>query len=136
MRTGDNSAAVAEQFGISLKALRLYERLGMLAPPRTQAGWRVYGAREFERLPALLSLKQLGLPLARIAELLKAGKTDLDALLAVQEQMLLESRAEADHALRLIRIARARLAGREALCADDFAQLVRRVSATVLRWTP
>lgn len=135
-KPGDNSAAIAAQFGTSLKALRLYEQLGMLVPPRTQAGWRVYGQVEIERLHAILSLKQLGLPLACIAELLETGKADLDVLLAVQEETLLRTRAEIDHALRLVGITRVRLAGKENLNADDFAQLVRRISATVLRWTP
>ena len=132
----DNSAAIAAQFGTSLKALRLYERLGMLVPPRTRAGWRVYGPAEIERLHAILSLKQLGLTLARIAEMLRAGTTDLDTLLLVQEEMLLRARMETDHALTLIRIARARLREEEKPGADDFAAMVRRISATVLRWTP
>jgi MerR family transcriptional regulator, thiopeptide resistance regulator len=132
----DNSAAIATQFGTSLKALRLYERLGMLVPPRTKAGWRVYGPAEIERLHAILSLKQLGLKLARIAEMLRAGTTDLDTLLSVQEEMLLRARMETDHALTLIRIAKARLRAEDKLSADDFAAMVRRISATVLRWTP
>ena len=132
----DNSAAIAAQFGTSLKALRLYEQLGMLVPPRTRAGWRVYGPAEIERLHAILSLKQLGLPLARIAEMLRAGTTDLDTLLSVQEEMLLRARMETDHALTLIRIAKARLREEEKPSADDFAAMVRRISATVLRWTP
>jgi DNA-binding transcriptional MerR regulator len=136
MRAKDNSAAIAAQFGTSLKALRLYERQGMLVPPRTRAGWRVYGQAEIERLHAILSLKQLGLPLARIAELLRDGEADLDTLLGVQEKMLLESRLAAEHALTLVRIARARLKDRERPTADDLAALVRRISATVLRWTP
>jgi len=132
----DNSAAVAAQFGTSLKALRLYEQLGMLKPARTRAGWRVYGVRDIERLHAILSLKQLGLPLARIAELLKTGKSDLGVLLAVQEEMLLRSRLETDHALTLIRVARARLAGNEKLTGEELAAMVRRIEQTVLRWTP
>ena len=135
-KAGDNSAAIAAQFGISLKALRLYERLGLLKAPRTAAGWRVFGPAEVERLHAVVSLKQLGLPLARIAELLKSVKSDLDMLLEVQEQMLLRSRAETDHALKLIGIARARLTGKEPLEGEELAALVRRISATVLRWTP
>lgn len=133
---GDNSAAVAAQFGTSLKALRLYERLDMLKPARTRAGWRVYEKADLERLHAILSLKQLGLPLARIAELLKSGKTDLSVLLSMQEELLLRSRCETDHALTLIRIARARLKGKEELTAVDLAELVQKVSATVVRWTP
>lgn len=132
----DNSAAIATQFGTSLKALRLYERLGMLVPPRTKAGWRVYGPQEIERLHAILSLKQLGLPLARIAEMLRSGAADLETLLSVQEEMLLRTRLEAERALTLIRITRERLRDNKDLGADDFAALVRRIAATVMRWTP
>ncbi len=131
----DNSAAVAAQFGISLKALRLYERLGMLSAPRTQAGWRVYGPAEIGRLHAILSLKQLGLPLARIAELLRSGPTDLTALLAIQEEMILESRRESDHALALIRVAKVRVRESGNLTPDELATLVRTTSKTVIRST-
>ena len=134
-QTTDNSAAIAAQFGISLKALRLYERLGMLNAPRNAAGWRVYGPAEIERLHGILSLKQLGLPLARIAELLKARSTDLAALLSVQEEMLLESRRETDHALTLIQIAKVRVGENGKLTAGELAALVRSISKTLIRST-
>lgn len=132
----DNSGAIAAQFGISTKALRLYERLGMLTPPRTEAGWRVYGTAEIERLHAILSLKQLGLPLARIAELLKAGTTDLGTLLSVQEAMLQEIRRETEHALRLVRIAKVRVRETGNLPPEELAALVRKISQAVIRLTP
>lgn len=132
----DNSAGVAVQFGISTKALRLYERLGMLKPPRTETGWRVYGKAEIERLHAILSLKQLGLPLARIAELLKAGATDLNALLEVQEAVLHEIRRETEHALGLVRVAKVRLREKGNLTPDELAALVRKISKTAIRFTP
>lgn len=132
----DNSAAIAGQFGVSLKALRLYERIGMLTPPRNAAGWRVYGEAEIARLHAILSFKQLGLPLARIAELLKAGHTDLDALLSVQEQMLEETRREAEHALSLVKVARVRLRDQGDVPPEQLAALVRRISRTLIRRSP
>lgn len=132
----DNTAAIAAQFGVSPKALRLYERLGMLKAPRTEAGWRIYGQAEIERLHAILSFKQLGLPLARIAELLKAGQTDLAALLSVQEDMLQEARRETEHALRLVQIAKVRVRDTGNLPPDELAALVRRISGTVFRMTP
>lgn len=132
----DNSGAIAAQFGISTKALRLYERLGMLTPPRTEAGWRVYGTAEIERLHAILSFKQLGLPLARIAELLKAGTTDLKALLEVQEAMLGEILHETEHALSLVQIAKVRLREKGNLPPDELAALVSRISKTVVRFSP
>ncbi len=135
-KPADNTAAIAAQFGVSLKALRLYEQLGMLVPPRTAKGWRVYGEAEIARLHAILSLKQLGLPLARIAELLKAGKTDLTALLAVQEDMLRETIRAAEHALTLVQIARVRVRKKGNLPPDELAALVRTISPTVIRSTP
>ena len=65
----DAPAAIAEQFGVSAKALRVYERLGLIRPARTQSGWRSYGPAEIERLAIIVALKQLGLPLKRIQAL-------------------------------------------------------------------
>ncbi len=91
---------------------------------------------DIERLHAILSLKQLGLPLSRIAELLQTGTADTAALLSVQERVLRQVRLETDHALKLIAIARARLTENESLSAGELATLVRRVSRTVIQWTP
>ncbi len=37
-------AEAARRLGISIKALKLYERLGLVHPLRTQKGWRLYAA--------------------------------------------------------------------------------------------
>lgn len=132
----DNSAAIAKQFGVSLKALRLYEQRGLLKPPRNAAGWRVYGQVEIECLHVILSLKQLGLSLARIAEILKSGAADISEMLAIQEQVLAEARAETEYALKLVTIARQRLKENQSLSGDDLARLVRSIDATIVRWTP
>lgn len=135
-KPADNRAAIAAKFGTSLKALRLYEQLGLLKPPRTAAGWRVYGEAEIERLHAILSLKQLGLPLARIAELVNGRSADLAGLLDTQEQALLQMRGEVDHALDLVRIAKVRLRNGERLSPDDLARLVRRISKASVAPSP
>lgn len=132
----DNTAAIAAQFGVSMKALRLYESLGMLKPPRTQAGWRVYGPAEIQRLHAILSLKQLGLPLQRIATLMEGGASDLNALLALQEQVLKQTSRDTEHALRLVQVARARVRASKNLSADEFAALVHGISKMTFRSTP
>ena len=56
----------ARRLGVGVRALRLYERRGLVRPGRTQAGWRVYGPNEIERLHQVLTLKSLGLSLSRI----------------------------------------------------------------------
>ena len=70
---------VARRFGVSIKALRLYERRGLLKPLRSEAGWRTYGPDQIARLHQILALKGLGLSLASIGQLLASADT-LDAV--------------------------------------------------------
>ena len=80
-------AEMAERLGVSPKALRVYERAGLVRPHRTDAGWRAYGPDQQARLHQVLVLKRLGLTLARIGELLSGRLKSLDAVLAVGRQM-------------------------------------------------
>lgn len=48
-------AETAKRFGISIKALRLYEQLGLLKPPG--AAWRVYGPDQVARLHQILAVR-------------------------------------------------------------------------------
>lgn len=131
----DAPTAIARRFGVSAKALRVYERAGLIAPARTASGWRVYGQAEIERLAAIVALKQLGLPLKRIATLL-SGKADLAAALALQEEALKQTQTATEEALTLVRTARRRLAQHKALSVDELATLIRRSKMNDVKWTP
>ncbi len=129
----ETATAVARRFGVSVKALRVYEREGLLKPTRTRAGWRIYRQPELERLSAILALKQLGLPLKRICELLK-GEGDLSAALALQEAALEDAKAEAEAALALVRAARAKLAQNRSLSPDELGNIVRSTAMSEFKW--
>lgn len=129
----ETAAAVARRFGVSVKALRVYEREGLLKPARTISGWRIYRQPELERLSAILALKQLGLPLKRIGELLK-GDGDLAAALALQEAALEHAKSETEQALRLVRSARAKLAHKSSLSPDELGDLVRSTAMSEFKW--
>ncbi|CAL2057601.1 putative MerR-family transcriptional regulator [Streptomyces murinus] len=62
--------AFAARARLSAKALRLYDRLGLLAPAYVDAssGYRYYRAAQVERARLVALLRQLDMPLARIAE--------------------------------------------------------------------
>lgn len=61
----------ARLLGMTPRAIRHYERLGLLEEPeRSAAGYRLYGARELLRLHRIKRLRELGLPLRRIGEIL------------------------------------------------------------------
>ncbi|HEY3777312.1 MAG TPA: MerR family transcriptional regulator [Rhizomicrobium sp.] len=123
-------AEVARRMGVSPKALRLYEARGLVAPLRSQSGWRAYGANEIARLHQILALKRLGLPLARIADLLARRPVVLEALLATQEEMLARDQERVDRALTLVRAARGKLAVGATLSIDDLIQLTKETTMT------
>ncbi|MCZ0736247.1 MerR family transcriptional regulator [Phreatobacter sp. AB_2022a] len=56
-------AEAARRLGVSAKALRIYERHGLVAPGRTAAGWRSYGPDDMARLAEIAALRALGLSL-------------------------------------------------------------------------
>jgi DNA-binding transcriptional MerR regulator len=127
-------AETAKRFGISIKALRLYEQHGLLKPSRTANGstgaaWRVYGSDQLTRLHQILALKRLGLSLGQIGELL-VGENALDPILAVQERVLAEDGERITRALALIRRARAKLAAGDILSVDDLATLTQETAVT------
>jgi DNA-binding transcriptional MerR regulator len=127
-------AETAKRFGISIKALRLYEQHGLLKPLRTANGstgaaWRVYGSDQIARLHQILALKRLGLSLGQIGELL-AGADALDPILAVQERVLAKDSERITRALTLIRKARTKLASGDILSIDDLATLTQETVMT------
>jgi len=115
----------AKRLGVSVKALRLYEQRGFVTPLRTAADWRTYGPEQIARLHQVLALKRLGLPLARIGELLAGSAFTLASVLTLQEQVLAEEGARVGRALALVRAARAKLATGGALSIDDLTTLTK-----------
>ncbi|MDQ0601038.1 DNA-binding transcriptional MerR regulator [Streptomyces canus] len=77
--------AFAARARLSAKALRLYDRLGLLAPAQVDeaSGYRYYRPGQVERARLVALLRQLDMPLARIAEVVEAGgATGADVLAA------------------------------------------------------
>ncbi len=121
-------AELRKLLGVSIKALRLYERYGLLSPQRSASGWRVYSPEQVARLHQVLALKALGLSLTRIADLLRGSS--LGEILEVQERALLEERARLTGALKLVRKARHRLNAGEELSLEALVNLGRETART------
>lgn len=72
---------VADFFGISRKAIRLYEKKGIIKPMKVDAenGYRYYSTEQVQQLNALLELKALGFSLDEIKGIIdgKAAKAPL-----------------------------------------------------------
>lgn len=123
-------AEVTRLLGVSAKALRLYEARGLLKPLRSETGWRTYGAPEFTRLHHIVALKRLGLPLAKIEEILSRRSVSLERVLLVQEEALSREELRVNHALVLVRAARRKLATGHTLSIDDLIQLTKETTMT------
>jgi MerR family transcriptional regulator, thiopeptide resistance regulator len=127
-------AETARRFGVTIKALRVYESHGLLTPLRkdadsTRAQWRAYGPQQLARLHQILALKRMGLSLARIGEIL-AGPDTLATVLALQADALARDREKLSQALVLVQQAQAKLAGGQTLSIDDLANLSRETVVT------
>ncbi|MFD6095777.1 MerR family transcriptional regulator [Nocardiopsis flavescens] len=63
----------ARRSGLTVKALRVYERSGLLPPVRVGAvgGYRWYGSGQVERAVRIRLLRQAGMPLALIGQVLE-----------------------------------------------------------------
>lgn len=112
--------AFAARARLSAKALRLYDRLGLLAPAYVDesSGYRYYRAAQVERARLVALLRQLDMPLARIAEVAGAEGTAaarlLDAYWADVEARLAGQRTLAEYL-------RGRLSGRSDEMYGKFA---------------
>ena len=96
----------AEKAGVTVRTLHHYDRLGLLKPSsRTEAGYRLYGDRDFARLQQIVTLKFIGLPLRQIKDLLDRDDLDLAATLRLQRRLLLEKRLQVEAAIQAIEAA-------------------------------
>jgi DNA-binding transcriptional MerR regulator len=83
-----NSSQAARRLGVSVKALRLYEQRGLVAPTRTAAGWRAYGPADLARAAEIVALRALGFSLAQIARVLQGDTQGLEPALAAHQAVL------------------------------------------------
>lgn len=83
-KAGYMISAVAELYHLHPQTLRLYERVGLLKPSRSQGNTRLYTDQDLERLEVILNLtRELGVNLAGIEIILNMR----DRMAEMQSQM-------------------------------------------------
>jgi len=118
---------LARRTGKSIRALRLYEEMGLLEPARSQGNFRQYGADEVARIYWITKLQDLGFTLAQIQKLIAAvesSATGPDAMQSLRELFrarLSDTRAQVERLLQLERDLAESLAYLEGCraCSDD-----------------
>jgi len=82
---------LAERTGISIRALHHYDEIDLLSPShRSAAGHRLYGRREVIRLQQIVCLRQIGLSLDEIREVLNHPKHDARRVISLRVAHLKE----------------------------------------------
>ena len=102
---------VGKRVGLSVDAIRFYERNALLPrPPRTQGGFRRYGESDVERLGFIRRVQNLGFTLGEVRDLLELRQNRLQPCAPVRrrlEQKLADMRKKLsdlqklEHELRL-----------------------------------
>jgi DNA-binding transcriptional MerR regulator len=117
------AAECARRTGLTVRALRVYERYGLIAPKRSARGWRIYDASDLIRLNAILALKRLGMTLTQIRQALTGNTPPLGRVLRVQLENSRARKADADKLIALIELALSRLRDRDELSINDLCAL-------------
>jgi DNA-binding transcriptional MerR regulator len=123
-----NASEAARRLGLSVKALRLYEQRGLIAPLRTAAGWRAYGPGEMSRASEIAALRALGFSLAQVARVMKGDSQGLEPALATHQTVLEDRIHELVATVKKVRGLRDDLARGRAPTVGDLTRLLSPVA--------
>jgi len=80
---------VSRLTGVSVRTLHHYDRIGLLHPAEvTDAGYRLYGEHELERLQQILFFRELEFPLQDIGKIINSSSFDRNKALDQQIELL------------------------------------------------
>ncbi|CAM4201246.1 MerR family transcriptional regulator [Nocardia ninae] len=117
---------LATEIGLTVRTLHHYDRIGLVSPAgRTNTGHRLYTEADVERLYQVVALRQLGLGLDQIANVL-AGTTAITQVLAVHRDFLAAQVCATQALHALVAALAATAQNRPDICAHRFLELIRR----------
>jgi DNA-binding transcriptional MerR regulator len=125
-----STAKCAARTGLTVRALRVYEREGLLQPPRSASGWRCYGRYELIRINTICVLKEAGLTLAQMREILQQQGLQLEAHLTAQIEGWRAKQEQAERGRILANAALLRVRAGNGLSIDQLCALVQSIDAS------
>jgi MerR family transcriptional regulator, thiopeptide resistance regulator len=117
-------AEFAALAGVTPRALRYYDRLGLLKPKRSRSGYRVYSERDLQTLEEIVALKFIGVPLKDIAAIRRRAKGPFALILHAQRRTLEDKRHALTRAITAIAAAEAALRSGTAIDAQLFRRII------------
>jgi DNA-binding transcriptional MerR regulator len=118
------TAAFAALAGVTSRALRHYDRLGLLKPQRSSSGYRLYSARDLERLEEIVALKFIGIPLKQIAAMQHHADRSFVDVLHAQLESIDARRRVLTRAIAAVPAAEASLRSGTSIDAALFRQII------------
>jgi DNA-binding transcriptional MerR regulator len=127
-----SAADCASRTGLTVRALRVYEESGLIAPRRSAGGWRQYGRHDLVKLNTIALLKTAGLSLEQIREVTCGSTSEptLQQILASQLDTWKRKRADAERGLAIAEAALGRLRAYQSLSVDELCNLIRSLEVT------
>ena len=100
MKTVKEMSAIT---GISIRALRYYDEIGLLKPTElTEAGYRLYDNKALEKLQEIMFFRELEIPLTDIKEIMDNPDYDKEQALSAQKSLLEQKRNRLNGIIDLI----------------------------------
>jgi MerR family transcriptional regulator, thiopeptide resistance regulator len=118
------TGAFAALAGVTPRALHHYDRLGLLRPKRSSAGYRIYSERDLETLEEIVALKFIGVPLKQIAAIRRRSSGLFVDILHAQRKALEAKRATLTRAIAAVAAAEASLRSGTAIDAELFRKII------------
>jgi DNA-binding transcriptional MerR regulator len=95
---------VSELTGVSIRALRYYDSIGLLSPAEhTEAGYRLYDDADLEKLQQILLFRELEFPLKDIVRIVSSPDFDREKALKQQIELLELKRQHLDELITFAR---------------------------------
>lgn len=116
---------MAREAGVSARTLRYYEEQGLLAPQRTDAGYRVYDEADARQLAQVLALRACNVPIPTIRRLVCDRDADLAAALRAHLRSLEEQGTSLDAAIARTKAALATVERMEDMSTKDAFEMMK-----------
>jgi DNA-binding transcriptional MerR regulator len=117
-------AAFAALAGVTPRALRHYDRLGLLTPRRSNTGYRRYVDRDLEVLEEIIALKFIGVSLKQIAGILSRPERPFTQVLRAQREALEARRRALARAVDALTAAEMQLGSRQGITAAAIRRII------------
>lgn len=122
LKVGD----IAKLTGLTVRTLRFYDQIGLFSPSsQTDSGHRLYDESDLERLHQILSLKELGLSLEEVKNVLFRDQLSPLEIVNLQKTRVKEQIRQQQIILEQLEHVSKRMQNRAPLAVEDFTNLLQ-----------